>query len=60
MQKIKWIAPRLIVLVKSKLEEGVLGACKKSPGGGPGGAAGQCVAPGWGSCLFTCSSYTAS
>ena len=40
--KRKWVQPKLIVLVKCKLEEGVLATCKWVPITGPGTIAGAC------------------
>jgi len=42
--KKEWVAPELIVLVRSKPEEAVLGACKDGGvGGGPGNANNWCA-----------------
>ncbi len=39
-----WIQPQLIVLVRSRPEEAVLGSCKYiSTSGSPNGADGECV-----------------
>lgn len=34
VKKKKWVRPKLIVLIKGKLEEGVLATCKVSGSGG--------------------------
>ena len=53
-----WEKPQLLVLVRHKPEEAVLGACKAAGGLGPGGDEASCIYDGafCGSCQDTASS----
>ena len=48
-----WREPALIVIVRGKPEEAVLGACKVAAGGGLGNVAGACYGD-QGSCAYAC------
>jgi len=58
-QKKAWVAPRLIVLVRSKTEEAVLTGCKGASGFGECVEDGACIVGHTGPCA-QCQSVTAS
>jgi len=62
MEKPKWMAPSLTVVVRIKPEEHVLDTCKNSGTSevAPGSAAGSCLAYGTGGCGTPCSVFTSS
>jgi hypothetical protein len=49
-----WVEPELIVLVRSKPEEAVLGACKVGVEGGPASALSACLTSGVYPCNNRC------
>lgn len=60
MEKKKWTAPNLSVIVRMKPEERILDGCKNSGANAAGSTAGSCMAYGAGGCGNMCNEFVYS